>query len=198
MTSRFLFSVIALMMTVSVHAQVYKWIDANGNVTYADTPPPKSVAKVETKSFSSSDQYNVNLPYELAQAVQKMPVTLYTSGQCPVCDEGRTFLKQIGIPFAEKTVTTNADIVKLNNISGGGQLPFLMIGKIKQIGYGASQWRSNLSLAGYPESNILPADYNYPNPQPAAPVVVIQKHPDSTPTPEQSDQPARDPNGFQF
>jgi len=196
MASRFLLSLIVFMMSVSAQAQVYKWVDADGKVTYSDVPPPKTAVKVETRSFSSSDESNVALPFELSQAVKSMPVTLYSASNCQICDDGRNFLKQNGIPFSERTVTTNGDFEKLNNISGGVQLPVLLIGKTKLVGYGFTQWRTSLTQAGYPESNILPADYQYPAPQPAAPVVATQKNA-GQPAPANT-EPVRDPNGFQF
>ncbi|MET3105303.1 glutaredoxin [Oxalobacteraceae bacterium GrIS 2.11] len=198
MASRIFLGLVLLMVGLSVQAQVYKWVDANGKVTYSDTPPPKNVTNVETRSFSSSEESGVALPFELAKAVKSAPVTMYISTPCPICDEARNFLKQNGIPYSEKTVTTNADIEKLNKLSGGNQLPFLLIGKIKLIGYNFPTWRSSLSLAGYPDSNILPSDYQYPAPQPAAPVVTAPKNNNPGQTPGQDEQPARDPNGFQF
>ncbi len=202
MISRFVLSLFIFMFCVSAHAQVYKWVDADGKVTYSDVPPPKSVVKVETKSFSSSDEPNVALPYELAQAAKSMPVTLYTAVNCPNCDNGRAFLKDNGIPFNEKTVSTDKDWQKLAKVSGGNQVPVLFIGSHKLIGYFMNDWRSTLSDAGYPASNILPAGYQFPTPQPATPVAAGAKDPNAGSDPNQSNnqpaQPARDPNGFQF
>lgn len=181
-------------------AQMYKWVDADGKVTYSDLPPPKTAAKVETKSFSSSDNTNsADLPYELAQAVKNMPVTLYTAPKCPGCDEARGFLKQNGIPFSEKTVNTNADLDKLMKVSGGPQLPFLLIGRTRMIGYSPGAWRSSLTAAGYPESSVLPPDYQYSAAQPAAPAAAQQNNSGTAQAISPPDQaPARDPNGFQF
>jgi glutaredoxin len=198
MASRLLFSLILFMMCVTVQAQVYKWVDAKGNVTYSDVPPPKAAVKVETKSFSSNDDSGAALPFELAQAVKNMPVTLYSTSPCSPCDDARSFLKQNGIPFAEKTVTSNADFEKLNKVSGGTQLPVLTVGKIKKTGFNFVDWRSNLTQAGYPESNLLPADYRFASPQPAAPIVAAPTNPNTTQTPSPSQQPANDPNGFKF
>jgi glutaredoxin len=203
MTSRIFLSLtlfaLTLMATVTAQAQVYKWVDADGKVTYSDVPPPKNVGKVETKSYSSSDSPSVALPFELSKAVKSMPVVLYTSPKCIPCDDGRNFLKQNGIPFSEKTVTTNADQEKLNSVSGGIQLPFLLIGRSKFTGFSFSDWRTSLSQAGYPESNMLPADYQFPAAQAAAPIVATPKATDApatTPQPDGTQQ--NDPNAFKF
>jgi len=185
------------VISIAAHAQIYKWVDAEGKVTYSDVPPPKTAVKVEAKVFSDTTENTVSMPFELVDAMNKMPVTLYTSDKCAPCDDGRSFLKENGIPFHEKTVATNADLAKLNAISGATQLPFLTIGKSKFKGYNMPEWRSSLSYAGYPASNMLPADYQYPAPQSAAPVAP-PKAPEGDKTPAQSDVPQRDPNGFQF
>lgn len=199
MTSRILFSLLCLTLSMTAQAQVFKWVDANGKVTYSDVPPPKTAVSVEKKSYSSSDEPNYAFSYELGQAVKNMPVTLYNSAKCTPCDDGRNFLKQNGIPFSEKTVVTNADVEKLNSIGGGTQLPLLVIGRTNFKGFSYGDWRSGLTQAGYPESNQLPADYHYPAPQSAAPAAAaVTQNSDAPQGPAVTDQPARDPNGFQF
>ena len=87
---------------------------------------------------------------------------------------------------------------KLKKISADNQLPVLTIGSgITLKGFNSGDWRSNLSQAGYPETNMLPADYRYPAPQPAAPPPPkpVKSNEAAPPQPE---KPARDPNGFQF
>lgn len=194
----FLLSSILSVLCVTAQAQVYKWVDDKGNVTYSDAPPPKSAVKVEAKSFSSSDQSSVTLPFELAQAVKNMPITFYSSSNCAACDDARSFLKQNGIPFAEKTVTTSTDSDKLKTVSGGTQVPFLTMGRTKLTGFNSTVWRSSLTDSGYPQSNILPAAYQYPTPQPAAPVVAAPTVVKPVPVPNPTPQPADDPNGFRF
>ena len=40
MKNRFLFVIALLAMSLSVSADIYKWVDANGKVHYSNTPPP--------------------------------------------------------------------------------------------------------------------------------------------------------------
>lgn len=158
-----------LLLAAPAHAQVYKWVDANGKVTFSDLPPPAGASKVETRSYGSSGTSDATLPYELARAARAYPVTLYTSPNCAPCDEGRSYLKQNGIPFHEKTVVTNDDIARVIAVSGGSQMPVLFVGTTKLIGYNQSSWHENLNYAGYPDSSMLPNNYQFPDPEPAAP-----------------------------
>jgi hypothetical protein len=72
------------------------------------------------------------------------------------------------VPFTEKTVTTAADQDKLRD-TGSDQLPLLIIGRNRQTGFQAQAWDSALTLASYPESSMLPSNYQYPNPTALAP-----------------------------
>lgn len=152
----------------SAHAQLYKWVGADGKVTYSDTPPPAGAKQLGTKA-SGGDSGGVPLPEDLAAAVGKNPVTLYTGATCTPCNDGRTLLKQLGIPFSEKTVSSNEDIEKLKKVSGELQLPLLVINNSKFSGFNSANWRVALSSAGYPETNKLPKTYRYPAAEPAAP-----------------------------
>lgn len=162
-------SLLLLLCAASAHAQLYKWAEPDGKVTYSDTLPPKTAARVETKSFTTSSVNTSGFPFELAEAVKTSPVTLYTAKDCAPCDQGRDLLSARGIPFTEKTVNTAEDIAQFNQVSKEGQLPLLMVGRTKQRGFEPGTWNSALTNAGYPESNTLPKNYRNPPAEAAAP-----------------------------
>lgn len=161
-------SVLLLLGATSVHAQLYKSVGPDGRVTYSDTPPT-TATRVETKSAAPGAASTAGLPYELAQAVKSHPVTLYTTDDCAACDEGRKLLSGRGVPFVEKTVTSNEDTAQLRQAGGDGKLPFLTIGRSKERGFEAGAWNSALSAAGYPETSKLPKTYRNPQATAAAP-----------------------------
>jgi glutaredoxin len=159
---------LACLFSGNVHAQLYKWVGPDGKVTYSDTPPPTGAKQLTTKAISG-ESGGVPLPEDLAAAVNKNPVTLYTGSSCAPCNDGRTLLKQMGIPFSEKTVSTNEDVDKLRKLSGQSQLPLLVISNSKFHGFSDAEWRVALSSAGYPETNKLPKNYRYSAAEPASP-----------------------------
>lgn len=151
-------------------AQMYKWVDGNGVTHYSDAPPPPSAplnTRVEIKSFTSGPQ--VELPAPLATAMRYRPVTLYSTSPCDICDQARAMLRARGIPYTEKTVNTVEDHAALKQAGSNGQLPLLLVGRTKQIGYEQNSWDVLLSDAGYPMDNLLPSGYRQPAPVPAAP-----------------------------
>jgi glutaredoxin len=130
-------------------------------VTYGDTPPT-AAARVETKALTAGGSNTGELPYELSEAVRNHPVTLYTTANCIPCDDARKLLTNRGIPFTEKTVSTNDDIAAFKKISNDGQLPLLVVGRNRERGFETSIWNTALNAAGYPEANKLPKNYRNP------------------------------------
>lgn len=47
-------AIAVLLATATVAAQVYKWVDKDGQVQYTDTPPPPGAAKVEPKKIANA------------------------------------------------------------------------------------------------------------------------------------------------
>jgi hypothetical protein len=48
------FFLFLLMLAMPLHAQMYKWVDANGKVQYSDKPPPQGAKAEAVKNRSSS------------------------------------------------------------------------------------------------------------------------------------------------
>lgn len=159
---------LVLLVAAGAQAQMYKWVGPDGKITYSDTPPPRAASRVETKSLPDNAPSTSGLPFELAEAVKNSPVTLYTAGDCAPCEEGRKLLAGRGIPFSEKTVTSQEDLAKLRQLDSQERIPLLTVGRSKERGFEAGAWNAALTAAGYPRSNQLPKNYR----QPAAQAVV--------------------------
>lgn len=194
-----------LLCTTGASAQMFKWTDAKGVVHFSDQPPPPgSDRKVEQKAFGGSGE-RTQLPYALAEAVRKSPVVLYTTPACVACDQGRTMLMQRGIPFAEKTVVSNDDQVKLAEAGGTGQVPLLLVGGAKRIGFDAGSWSDALNDAAYPKQRMLPRNYQNPAAEPAAPAPAKVERslardvaPDAPAPRPKAAPPSDTPPGFRF
>lgn len=156
-----------LLCMAGAGAQMFKWVDAKGVVHYSDSAPPDQ-KKTEVKTTGAAAG-TVALPYALAQAARNHPVTLYTTGACAACDQARALLRARGIPFAEKTVNSSADQQKLREAGSDGQLPLLLVGRSKLVGFEAGAWGEALSDAAYPLRSMLPATWRHGAPEAAAP-----------------------------
>jgi glutaredoxin len=138
----------------------YKVVGPDGKITYTDQPPTDGKSKVQSiRAGSSADQSEVVLPFATAQAARNFPVVLYSQEGCGPCDSGRTLLRARGIPFEEKTVSSQADLDALKALNRDGQLPLITVGREQIAGYEPGRWNSALSSAGYPANAILPNNY---------------------------------------
>ena len=187
---------------------IYKIVGPDGSVTFSDVPPSNTQGKaVQSLSGPAAPAPNDfgGFPTALREAARKYPVTLYTAAQCDACDAARAFLQQRGIPFTEKTITTQADIKAFKALSGGSDsLPLVSIGSTKlSPGFSSSNWDMALDAAGYPKKNELPRTYVRPQPTAlVAPPAAKASTPEDKPAPAApSVLPPPNPNapkGFQF
>lgn len=152
-------ALLAAMFTALPAHALYKVVGPDGKITYTDRPAVSPDNKVQSVSGNGSVANDVALPYELRQAAQRYPVTLYTTKDCPPCDAGRQTLRQRGIPFAEKTIATKEDGDALQRISGARDLPALTVGSQVLRGYQRDEWSSYLDAAAYPKESKLPANF---------------------------------------
>jgi glutaredoxin len=168
----------ALASLVSLAAQaqqIYRIVGENGRVTFTDqAPAPSSTAKVSTigVNLTAGTANTGGLPFDLQQIALKYPVVLYTANNCAVCNTARSHLMSRGIPFAEKSVTTNEEIEAFLKLSGDSPMPYLTIGSQQLKGYSAGDWSQYLTAAAYPEKSQLPAGYKYAS---AAPLIEPKK-----------------------
>lgn len=187
--------------------QIYRSVGPDGKVTFSDKPPLTTTAKAAAAPVvglpAPAGGATANLPFELRQAANRFPVTLYTAPGCAPCGSGRAMLASRGVPFTEKTVTTNEDIDALKRIAGAPSLPFMTIGGQQLKGYSDTEWTQFLDAAGYPKTSRLPAGYN----QAAATPLVSAQEPKQAsaplpaPTPVATDAgepPPADPSGIRF
>ena len=164
----------ALLAGAAQAQAVYRIVGPDGRVTFSDRAPeeiPKG-ARVSThdgeqtgKDLHATDA----LPYKLRQAATRYPVVLYTGKDCNPCVSGRNLLVNRGIPFAERTITSNEDIEALQRLAGETSLPVVTVGSQRIKGFSDTEWSQYLDAAGYPKTSELPANYQRPA---AAPLVV--------------------------
>lgn len=183
--------------------QVYKSVDKNGRVTYSEVPPlPGSGDKLSGDSAAS-----VSLPYALQQVVSRYPVTLYTTADCGPCISAKLMLTQRGVPFTERTVSSNEDITAYKRLNSDNNVPLATIAAQQLKGYEESEWTKYLDAAGYPKSSTLPRNYRNAEPVSLTPKKVVEKiektavteKPTSTrPAATASQEPNNNPAGIKF
>jgi glutaredoxin len=149
-------------------ASQYKYVDADGRVTYSDRPPPPTARVLDARRGGDGPPSSP-LPFDLQQAASRYPVVLYSGNRCDPCDDARALLRGRGVPFTEKTVTSNEDVALFKQQSPDGTAPVVMVGTRKVVGFSQPNIASLLDDAGYPATSKLPRDYQYPVPTALSP-----------------------------
>ena len=136
-------------------AQLYRWVDAKGNVEWRDTPPPASVPSknIEQRRLGANVIGTGEVPFSVQLAAKNHPVTFWISSDCgKICEAGRAHLARRGVPFAEKSPKT--DFEEFKRVSPSMEIPVLQVGTITLKGYLESEWDSTLDSAGYPRTAV--------------------------------------------
>lgn len=203
----------AVLLAAAMNAAVglpawaqHRVVEPDGRITYTDRPlsyeqarPGGERSAGEGVGNPPGSDWTAGLPYDQRQAAQRWPVRLYTSPACPACDQGRDWLRRQGVPVREGQVLREEDVTELLRETGGRELPVLMVGGQRLLGFASSEWGELLRLAGYSLGQPLPATWQAPAPQPLVPVKPV---PPATarPAPVAPAAPADlgDPKRFRF
>lgn len=153
----FVVFVLGIASTRSEAQQLYKWVDKDGKVSYADTPAPKDAKDVKQKGFSDNITTTPEeLPFSVKDAMKRNPVTLYANACGELCDKARALLNTRGIPFADRNPETDpAARATLKEVADGMPMPTLTMGQRVIKGFTESEWQNALTSSGYPRTNPI-------------------------------------------
>ena len=176
-------------------AAQYRWVDATGKVHYGDSPPrdAKDVRALGKGSVPAAADAVASLPYELRRAVERAPVVLYTAPDCQPCVPATALLRERGVPYAERSVTTNDDLQEFRRLTGGLRLPHVTVGTLAQNGFNPEIWTQLLDAAGYPKGSMLPRSYQWAAPQPLVPPAKVEPRAADAAATASADAPAMAP-----
>jgi glutaredoxin len=184
-------------------AQLYRWTDEQGRVHITDSPPPSSASNVQKKKPGAPSVVESQMPYQLAQAVRDFPVVLYTSPNCKEgCEAARAALNTRAVPFKEVQVWDRETNDQLKRVSGGNDVPTLVVGRSVHRGFEQGAYEALLDSARYPRAGVLPpraqaapdAPEGYvPTPERSAPPVAepVKPEPEAPPLGPYSPRPPR-------
>jgi glutaredoxin len=146
--------VTSILLATSAAAQPYRWVDERGRVQYSDTPPPPGARNVQKKQIRDN-AIGGQTSYQLDKAMRESPVTLYSHPDCKdQCQLARDTLNKRGIPFREISVEDQPKQDELKRVSGGINVPVLMVGGQVETTISAQAYNRALDLAGYPPPGV--------------------------------------------
>ena len=109
-------------------AEVFKWVDSQGNVHFGDNPPEQE--KLEVVKLVQSNSFTQAGTNTLENAtVQQKKIVMYTTSWCPYCKKARAYFKDKGLAFTEYNVENRPSKNKEFKALGGTGYPLILIGK---------------------------------------------------------------------
>ena len=150
---------ISLLLAWPASAQLYRWVDEQGQVHYSDQPPPTNIKKTQ----------RIKTPASHAGAETgrvKAAVVLYSAACGATCDQAAEFLSKRGVAFTLKSADKDpAAAEDLKKRTGDLGVPVLMVGDSMQRGYSPSVWDKMLEMGGYPAAPAKTSPAKEANPE---------------------------------
>jgi glutaredoxin len=141
---------IILIAAFPLHAEIYKWIDADGNIHYTDTPPENQRQSLEiTGKISSYDSPEI-LPADSTQnatsaalksgtdkSAKNKRVLMYSAAWCGVCKTAKKYFTEKNIRYTEYDIDTNPKAKAEFDKMGGRGVPVILVGNRRMNGFSA-------------------------------------------------------------
>lgn len=141
------------LSTSVASATIYRWVDANGTVTFRDTPPPvgTNAEIVEVAPSMStgevSQQGNGKKSGTTAAQQRNNSVEIYVTSWCPYCKQAEAFLRRNNIPFSAYDVEKDAAAAqRKNRLAGSSGVPFALINGTPVSGFSEARYRQLLGF----------------------------------------------------
>lgn len=187
---------LALLPALAPAQAIYRIVGPDGRVTFSDKPPTSNekATALGPGGRSAQPAGASELPFELREAMNRYPVTLYTGDNCEPCNAARNLLTRRGVPYTERTITTAQDVEALKRMGMEATVPIATIGGQRLKGYSEGEWDDYLNAAGYPKTSRLPSSYRNAPASPLVPVAEAAPRP-ASPAPAAAPTPAAPPSG---
>lgn len=150
----FLFVIIA--GTSSLHAEVYKYVDKNGQVHFTDRRTAQGnservelapINSIKSPRISQQKRFKTDSRKNLKEFLgSKQPVVMYSAEWCGVCKKAKKYFKARRIPYRELDIDKNKQARREFQMLGGRGVPLILVGNYKMSGFDQGffdRWRTN-------------------------------------------------------
>lgn len=130
---------IGLVFTTTATAEIYKWVDEQGNVHFTDQPPPnQTTEKIEVKINSYTSPKIVDVDRLFGKSNK---LVMYSTSWCGYCKKARNYFIANNIAFEEYDVeNTNKGKRDYDKLGGGG-VPIILMGNKRMNGFSVHKFK---------------------------------------------------------
>ncbi|MBI3186314.1 MAG: DUF4124 domain-containing protein [Gammaproteobacteria bacterium] len=126
------------VLITTAQAEIYKWVDEQGNSHFTDTPP--SNVKTEAVDLKINTYTAVEITPLIERLGRDDKVVIYTATWCGVCTKAKQYFREKNIPYiaydVEKSPVGRLDFKSLR----GKSVPVLIVGSKRMNGFTAEKF----------------------------------------------------------
>ncbi len=127
-----------ITVTLSNHAEIYKWIDEDGNVHFSDSQNTPPQQQNETISLEINTYTSVS--YESVTSTTDQ-VTMYSTEWCGYCKRARNYFIANDIAFVEYDIEKNKKAEREYKRLGGQGVPVILYKDRRMNGFSAAGFK---------------------------------------------------------
>lgn len=125
-----------LLPAADLHAEIYKWVDEQGQVHYSDQKPEDRLVTeipMETRSYQGISYGTVAI--DTRKVAPKARVVMLSASWCGTCKKAKQYFRRNGIPFREYDIEKSSRGKQLYEQLGATGVPVILIGKKRMNGF---------------------------------------------------------------
>ena len=151
----FILSALVFYPSGSAIAEMYRWVDENGETQITDSPPPNIKSHGGVRIYRDIPQESQNSESEFVvkkqdskssrETKKKPEVILYGTSWCPYCVKARDFFRSRGIDFTDYDIEKNKEAaLRKKQLDTKGGVPFAIINGRSIHGFSESAYEKAL------------------------------------------------------
>jgi glutaredoxin len=119
-----------------LHAEIYKWVDEQGQVHYSDQKPedrPVTEIPMETRSYQEISYRTVEV--DTRKVAPEARVVMLSASWCGSCKKAKQYFRRNGIAFLEYDIEKSSRGKRLYEQLGATGVPVILVGKKRMNGF---------------------------------------------------------------
>jgi len=129
-------SIVLLLVFVSSvsYAEVYKWVDANGDINFSDVKP----AAIKAEELSLEINTYTQVSFESSSYNAGSKVVMYSTQSCGYCKKAKKYFKNNNIAFTNYDINKDAKARRRHMEMGATGVPVILVGDKRLNGFSES------------------------------------------------------------
>ena len=127
-----------LFISTFAYAEIYKWVDAQGNTHFTDSPPIESKAEVIEVKVNSYTSVEIKPLAERLSSNDK--VIMYVTARCGYCKKAKQYFRSNNIPYKAHDIEKSRVGKRDFKLLKGKSVPIIIVGQKRMNGFNVTRF----------------------------------------------------------